>query len=240
MEDIIIKLTKILKTTDEHFDKKMDKIEEKNTNKKLLNIYIEKYNNVNKNLEKINNNEYIEKIKKELIDVQNAINFYEKENKVLLLNNNNNISIMTNKNFNTLTLPNIKNMRTINHNINNIEQELNLEKQFYHKINEYQNLISNEVLISRKIKDNEINIKKYEEIIKDLNIKYNTLQNNYERGIFEENIENEINININDDLPIINNNNNTINTSRIIEQPHSKGKEKNKKKVKKELMQLSN
>ena len=215
-------------------------------NKKLLNLYIEKYNNLNKKLQEINEKDYIEKISNELNIIQNEIDFYEQENKELLNNNKNNIS---NKKLNTLTLPNIKKIRNIN-NINfaiKNDQELIMDTQLENKINEYKNQISQEIMISKKIKDNEIYLKKNEEIINNLLIKYNTLKNNYEKGIFiEENTEKEINDNINNELDTMNNNNdlplintnNNINYNKDINLNYEQNlKEKNnKKKIKNELI----
>ena len=230
-------------------------------NKKLLNLYIEKYNNLNKKLQEIKEKDYIEKISNELNIIQNEINFYEKENIELLLNNysKNNIS---NKKMDTFTLPNIKkirNIKNINLAIKN-DQELIMDSQLENKINEYKNQISQEMMISKKIKDNEINLKKNEEKINHFLIKYNTLKNNYEKGIFiEEKIDKNKNDNsnknfgtINDynDLPKINTNNNiNIDNFPIINKKNKdinleyeqnlKEKDKNyKKKIKNELIMI--
>ena len=240
LKEIIMKLKKILEKTNEQIiEKNIDKSKEKKLeinkkvalNKKLLDLYIEKYYKINEKLNEINNNNYVDKIINKIEDIQNEINNFEYQNKELLLNNN-----ISNSKFNALTLPNInkrKNMSNIN--IKN-EQEIIMDNQFQSKINEYKNQIFQEMEISRKIKDNEINLKKNEEILNNLLEKYNSLQNNYEKGIFieeTENVFNNNNINYNfNNLPIINNN---IDMNALYEE-NLKEKERNKKKLKNELI----
>ena len=245
MEEVIIKLKKILDKTNEHIAKSDNNNNSDNNdineldlkegyNKKLLRLYEEKYNKEYEKLKIISNKSYIDNINKELEEIQNEIDSLEKENNELLLEN-------THKNFNTLTLPSIKKINGIN-NINQFnknEQNINMEKQLYSRLKEYKNHMAQEICISKKIKDNEISLKNYEEIINNLNIKYNTLQNNFEKGIYtEEDITNEynnnINIDIKDNLPIINNN---INKKiSLIDEQVLKEKDKNKKKPKNELV----
>ena len=250
MEEVIIKLKKILDKTNEHIAKSDNNNNNSDNNdikeldikegynKKLLSLYEEKYNKECEKLKIISNKSYIDNINKELEEIQNEIDCIEKENIELLLDNN------THKNFNTITLPNIKKINGIN-NINQFmknEQNINMEKQLYSRLKEYKNHMAQEILISKKIKDNEISQKKYEDIINNLNIKYNTLQNNYEKGIYtEEDIDitneyNNINIDIKDNLPIININNNINNKISLIDEQVLKEKDKNKKKPKNELV----
>ena len=150
MEEKIQKLHKISERIQEEIRKNENKIEEKkvklNTkeelNKKLLELYIEKYNKTNKKLKEMSDNNYMRKIENEIEQIENEINFYEQENKELLNNNNNQNNATLNKKFNTLTLPNIKttnNKNRINISIKN--DELIMEKQLQNKINEYKNQI---------------------------------------------------------------------------------------------------
>ena len=244
MGEIIIKLKKIMEKINEHSIKNKEGKKKSNIkegyNKKLLTLYEEKYNKEYEKLKDLSDSNYINRINTELTEVQNRINYIEKENKELLLDNQFN---KTNKIFNTIKLPNIKKTKTINNIIKN-EENINMEKQLQNKIKEYKNQIGQELLISKKIKDNELNLKKYEEIINNLNIKYNTLQNNFEKGIFtEEDNLNECeceNIYIKENLPMvdvnvknIDKNNNEIN---IIDENISEEKDKGKKKPKNELV----
>ena len=240
MGEIIIKLKKIMEKINEHSIKNKEGKKKLNIkegyNKKLLTLYEEKYNKEYEKLKELSDSNYINRINTELTEVQNRINYIEKENKELLLDNQFN---KTNKIFNTIKLPNIKKTKTINNIIKN-EENINMEKQLQNKIKEYKNQIGQELLISKKIKDNELNLKKYEEIINNLNIKYNTLQNNFEKGIFneEDNLNECENIYIKENLPMVNvknidKNNNEIN---IIDENILEEKDKGKKKPKNELV----
>ena len=195
MEDIIPKLKKILeivsdkiKEKNEQKDKKENNNNKENYNKKLLELYKEKY----KKLKEINTEDILEKKIQELKDVEQEINFYENENKILLLDNKVNINTNTNgkgkNNFKTFTLPNITQKRKIN-KIKELDSTLN--GQLKSKIEELKKQISQELLISKKIKDNELIINKHESIINELNIKYNNLLNNYNKCLnLEENVKN--------------------------------------------------
>ena len=210
MKEIIVKLKKISEKTNEHLisGKIKDKLKKETNNKKMLNLYVEKYNKINKRLKEINTDNYIEKLNIQIEEIQNEINHLEKENKDLLINN---VNINTIKNYNTINLPNIQKTRSLNNiNINlKKEKDLNLEKFLYNKINEYKLKISQDLSISRKIKDNELNLRNNEEIIKNLNIKYNILLDNFEKGIYkEENTSNQFNSIENNIFPTINNNSN--------------------------------
>ena len=118
-------------------------------NQKMLNIYSEKYKTRLKKLQKINNNEYIDNINNQIKEIEKEINLYEKENEELLNNNKNEIF-----------LPNIQKLKS--------DQDLILDRQLQNKINEYKDKIIQEISISKKIKDNEINIRELEEIISNL------------------------------------------------------------------------
>ena len=236
MGKINLKLKNILEKTNEYIDKNEEKLEIKEENikkkeefnKKILNLYIEKFNIINNRLKEINNDIYMKNLDHQLEEIKNEIEFYEKENKELLSNN---ISFKTNCIFKNLTLPNIK---ILNNNGSKNEQDLSLDKQLQKKLFELKNQISQEISISKKICENEINLKKYEEIINDLESKYNKMLNNYEKGIFieEENVNNYKNNNIHKDSILKNkeeNNTKIFNDLPII-------KEKNKKKFKNELV----
>ena len=74
------------------------------------------------------------------------------------------------------------------------------------RIIEYKNQIAQDILISKKIKNNEINIKSLERAIENLNSRYKKLYYNYEKGIFiEDDTLNEFKT-INTKISIINNN----------------------------------
>ena len=151
MEEIKTKLITIFKKTNEYIKHK--NFEEKNkifeNNQKMLNIYSEKYKTRLKKLQKINNNEYIDNINNQIKEIEKEINLYEKENEELLNNNKNEIF-----------LPNIQKLKS--------DQDLILDRQLQNKINEYKDKIIQEISISKKIKDNEINIRELEEIISNL------------------------------------------------------------------------
>ena len=248
MEEKIQKLHKIYERIQEEIRKNENKIEEKKvklntkeeSNKKLLELYIEKYNKTKKKLKEMSDNNYTRKIENEIEQIENEINFYEQENKELLNDNNINQNNATlNKKFNTLTLPNIKttnNKNRINISIKN--DELIMDKQLQNKINEYKNQITQQMQISKKIRDNEINLRKNEEIIKNLLTQYNNLQEYYEKGMFTEEYNTKDD---NNDNNIFKNNFHIIGNLKDInsiyeENMKEKEKEKNKKKVKNELV----
>ena len=248
MEEKKQKLHKISERIQEEIRKNENKIEEKKVklstkeelNKKLLELYIEKYNKTKMKLKEMSDNNFMRKIENEIEQIENEINFYEQENKELLNdtnNNQNNVSL--NKKFNTLTLPNIKttnNKNRINISIKN--DELIMDKQLQNKINEYKNQITQQMQISKKIRDNEINLRKNEEIIKNLLTQYNNLQEYYEKGMFTEEYNTKDD---NNDNNIFKNNFHIIGNIKDInsiyeENMKEKEKEKNKKKVKNELV----
>ena len=249
MEEKIQKLNKISERIQEEIRKNENKIEEKkvklNTkeelNKKLLELYIEKYNKTKTKLKEMSDNNYTRKIENEIYQIDNEINFYEQENKELLNDNNNQNNATLNKKFNTLTLPNIKttnNKNRIKISIKN--DELIMEKQLQNKINEYKNQIIQQMQISKKIRDNELNLRKNEEIINNLLTQYNNLQEYYEKGMFTEEY-NTNDDNNNNDNNTFKNNFHIINNIKDInsiyeENMKEKEKEKNKKKVKNELV----
>ena len=248
MEEKKQKLHKISERIQEEIRKNENKIEEKKVklstkeelNKKLLELYIEKYNKTKMKLKEMSDNNYTRKIENEIEQIENEINFYEQENKELLNDNNINQNNATlNKKFNTLTLPNIKttnNKNRINISIKN--DELIMDKQLQNKINEYKNQITQQMQISKKIRDNEINLRKNEEIIKNLLTQYNNLQEYYEKGMFTEEYNTKDD---NNDNNIFKNNFHIIGNLKDInsiyeENMKEKEKEKNKKKVKNELV----
>ena len=126
-------------------------------NKKILDIYYERYEKWNNILNQINNHKYILNLTEQIKEIDNEINLYEKENEYLLANNGNK---------NDIILPCIQ-------KINKIDNDLILNRQLQNKIAEYKDKIAQEIEISKKIKDNEINIKKLDNIIHELNEKCN-------------------------------------------------------------------
>ena len=198
LQEINLKLKTILKKTNGYLDEQNldnninDNINDNDNdyiieqNKKKLKIYIDKFKKLNNRLQEINNKTYISSINDKINEIDKEINLYEKENEKLLLNNNNK---------NELVLPNIQ-------KINKIENDLILERQLQNKIIEYKDKIAQEISISKKIRDNEINIKKLEEIIRELNYKNKNLLDNSKDDFFTE--ENSINNRNNTDFMNIN------------------------------------
>ena len=196
IQEISIKLNLILKKSNEYLEEQkpenenIENFEENNNeleyNKNLLNIYKEKNEKWNKRLQEIKNNNYISNLISQINEVDKGINLYEKENEELLLNNG--------INKNDIILPNIQRN-------NKIENDSILERQLQNKIIEFKDKIGQELAISKKIKDNEISIKKLDEIIKNINEKSGGFMDNDNNDFFVE--ENNFNIdfsNINNDI----------------------------------------
>ena len=196
IQEISIKLNLILKKSNEYLEEQkpendnIENIEENNNdieyNKNLLNIYKEKNEKWNKRLQEIKNNNYISNLISQINEVDKGINLYEKENEELLLNNG--------INKKDIILPNIQRN-------NKIENDSILERQLQNKIIEFKDKIGQELAISKKIKDNEISIKKLDEIINNFNEKSGGFMDNDNNDIFVE--ENNFNIdfsNINNDI----------------------------------------
>ena len=196
IQEISIKLNLILKKSNEYLEEQkpenenIEHFEENNNdidyNKNLLNIYKEKNEKWNKRLQEIKNNNYISNLISQINEVDKGINLYEKENEELLLNNG--------INKNDIILPNIQRN-------NKIENDSILERQLQNKIIEFKDKIGQELAISKKIKDNEISIKKLDEIINNFNEKSRGFMENDNNDIFVE--ENNFNIdfsNINNDI----------------------------------------
>ena len=179
LNHMIAKIKKILEKINK-FDINDKKHEtQKERNKKILNLCIEKYNKINKRLEEISKSNYITKINNQMKEVENSIILYENENKDLLINNNKNIKIHNyNNTKNAITLPSLPIIKN--------ESDLNLDNQLKNRIIEYKNQIAQDIIISKKIKNNEINIKSLERAIEKLNSRYEKLSYNYEKGIFIE------------------------------------------------------
>ena len=189
IQEITLKLNLILKKSNQYLEEQNDENEiiEKNNNmeynKKILNIYTEKYKNWNIRLREINNNKYISYLNSQINEIDKEINLYEKENEELLLNNNKD----------DIILPNIQKIK--------IEQDSILGRQLQNKILEYKEKIRQELTISKKIKDNEISIKRLEEIINNLNDKTKGLiDNSRDENYTEENNFNLDFLNFNKDL----------------------------------------
>ena len=196
IQEISIKLNLILKKSNEYLEEQkpendnIENIEENNNdieyNKNLLNIYKEKNEKWNKRLQEIKNNNYISNLISQINEIDKGINLYEKENEELLLNNG--------INKNDIILPNIQRN-------NKIENDSILERQLQNKIIEFKDKIGQELAISKKIKDNEISIKKLDEIINNINEKSGGFMDNDNNDFFVE--ENNFNIdfsNINNDI----------------------------------------
>ena len=114
IQEINMKLKSILKNSNDYLEENYHEDNEVNENindieynRKMLNIYSEKYNKWNNRLQEINNSNYISNLSTQINEIDNEINLYEKENEELLLNNNNNKK--------DLILPNIQK----NNNIEN-------------------------------------------------------------------------------------------------------------------------
>ena len=181
IQEISIKLNLILKKSNEYLEEQkpenenIENIEENNNdieyNKNLLNIYKEKNEKWNKRLQEIKNNNYISNLISQINEIDKGINLYEKENEELLLNNG--------INKNDIILPNIQRN-------NKIENDSILERQLQNKIIEFKDKIGQELAISKKIKDNEISIKKLDEIINNFNEKSRGFMENDNNDIFVE------------------------------------------------------
>ena len=199
LKQMILKIKKILEKTNKFGNNDKKQETQKERNKKMLSLCIEKYNKINKKLEEIGKSNYINKLNNRIKEVKNQIILYENRNKDLLLNNNKNIKIHNyNNTNNVITLPSLPIIKN--------ELDLNLDNQLKNRIIEYKNQIAQDILISKKIKNNEINIRNLERAIEKLNSRYQKLSYNYEKGIFtEEDALNEFK-NINTKINIINNN----------------------------------
>jgi hypothetical protein len=195
---MILKIKKILEKSNKFGNNDKKQETKKERNKKILSLCIGKYNKINKRLEEISNSNYITKLNNQIKEVKSKINIYENENKDLLLNNNKNIKIHNyNNTNNAITLPSLPIIKN--------ELEINLDNQLKNRIIEYKNQIAQDILISKKIKNNEIIIKNLEKAIEKLNYRYKKLSYNYEKGIFiEEDALDEFK-NINSNINTINN-----------------------------------
>jgi len=149
IQEINVKLQTILKKSEEYLEMQKDdnEILENNNdieqNKLMLNIYSVKYNNWNNRLNKINNKNYISNLNSQINEIEKEIDLLEKENEELLLSKNNKKDLI---------LPNIQ-------KINKIDNDSILARQLQDKIIEFKDKISQELAISKKKKDKEINIK---------------------------------------------------------------------------------
>ena len=168
IQEISSKLNLILKKSNEYLEvqnqendsvENLENINSNNIerNKKILGLYSERYKKWNNILKEITNNDYILNLTEQINEIDKEINLYEKENEYLLANN---------ENKNDIILPSIQ-------KINKIDNDLILNRQLQNKIIEYKDKIAQEIEISKKIKDNEINIKKFDKIINELNEKFN-------------------------------------------------------------------
>ena len=193
IQEISSKLNLILKKSNEYLEvqnqendtvENLENINSNNIerNKKILGLYSERYKKWNNILKEITNNDYILNLTEQINEIDKEINLYEKENEYLLANN---------ENKNDIILPSIQ-------KINKIDNDLILNRQLQNKIIEYKDKIAQEIEISKKIKDNEINIKKFDKIINELNEKFNDKEtlshegNNFNDKIKYLNINKEI------------------------------------------------
>jgi hypothetical protein len=152
---MILKIKKILEKSNKFGNNDKKQETKKERNKKILSLCIEKYNKINKRLEEISNSNYITKLNNQIKEVKSKINIYENENKDLLLNNNKNIKIHNyNNTNNAITLPSLPIIKN--------ELDLNLDNQLKNRIIEFKNQIAIDSIISKKIKNNELNIKNIE------------------------------------------------------------------------------
>ena len=189
IQEISFKLNLILKKSNEYLEAQnqenetVENLENINTinsnnnverNKKILDLYCERYKKWNNVLKEITNNDYILNLTEKINEIDKEINLYEKENEYLLANN---------ENKNDIILPSIQ-------KINKIDNDLILNRQLQNKIIEYKDKIAKEIEISKKIKDNEINIKKFDKIINELNEKFNDKETlSHEGNTFNDKIK---------------------------------------------------
>ena len=185
IQEISSKLNLILKKSNEYLEvqnqendtvENLENINSNNIerNKKILDLYCERYKKWNNVLKEITNNDYILNLTEQINEIDKEINLYEKENEYLLANN---------ENKNDIILPSIQ-------KINKIDNDLILNRQLQNKIIEYKDKIAKEIEISKKIKDNEINIKKFDKIINELNEKFNDKETlSHEGNTFNDKIK---------------------------------------------------
>ena len=185
IQEISSKLNLILKKSNEYLEvqnqendtvENLENINSNNIerNKKILGLYSERYKKWNNILKEITNNDYILNLTEQINEIDKEINLYEKENEYLLANN---------ENKNDIILPSIQ-------KINKIDNDLILNRQLQNKIIEYKDKIAKEIEISKKIKDNEINIKKFDKIINELNEKFNNKETlSHEGNTFNDKIK---------------------------------------------------
>ena len=185
IQEISSKLNLILKKSNEYLEvqnqendsvENLENINSNNIerNKKILGLYSERYKKWNNILKEITNNDYILNLTEQINEIDKEINLYEKENEYLLANN---------ENKNDIILPSIQ-------KINKIDNDLILNRQLQNKIIEYKDKIAQEIEISKKIKDNEINIKKFDKIINELNEKFNDKETlSHEGNTFNDKIK---------------------------------------------------
>ena len=185
IQEISSKLNLILKKSNEYLEAQnqenetVENLENINSNniernKKILGLYSERYKKWNNILKEITNNDYILNLTEQINEIDKEINLYEKENEYLLANN---------ENKNDIILPSIQ-------KINKIDNDLILNRQLQNKIIEYKDKIAKEIEISKKIKDNEINIKKFDKIINELNEKFNDKETlSHEGNTFNDKIK---------------------------------------------------
>ena len=185
IQEISSKLNLILKKSNEYLEvqnqendsvENLENINSNNIerNKKILGLYSERYKKWNNILKEITNNDYILNLTEQINEIDKEINLYEKENEYLLANN---------ENKNDIILPSIQ-------KINKIDNDLILNRQLQNKIIEYKDKIAKEIEISKKIKDNEINIKKFDKIINELNEKFNNKETlSHEENTFNDKIK---------------------------------------------------
>ena len=185
IQEISSKLNLILKKSNEYLEvqnqendsvENLENINSNNIerNKKILGLYSERYKKWNNILKEITNNDYILNLTEQINEIDKEINLYENENEYLLANN---------ENKNDIILPSIQ-------KINKIDNDLILNRQLQNKIIEYKDKIAKEIEISKKIKDNEINIKKFDKIINELNEKFNDKETlSHEGNTFNDKIK---------------------------------------------------
>ena len=153
---------------------------EKNNSKDFLKIYIEKYNALNNHLQELNKENYVQEIKQKIATIQHKINFYEKGNQTLSKINNDRCQTSSNSNINNIShnysnknycpkILNINFKKTMNHFTNMYND---LDNQMKNKLLEYNNLLNEEILLSKKINNNDLLLKTINRQLSELKLEF--------------------------------------------------------------------
>ena len=176
----ILNLTNKYKLNNKKCNCKIDNSIEKINPKELLKFYIEKYNDLNKRLQEINNENYIQGIRQQITTIQQKINFYEKGNQSLNKINNDRCRTLSNSNIkNTSHINNKRDSFPKNLNTNfkktmthfrNIQNDV--DNQIKNKLIEYNNLLNEEILLSKKISTNDLLSKNIDQQLSELKLEF--------------------------------------------------------------------